>query len=68
MTLTEAEWEAVTAGAGIVPGNPYYLSDSVSGGLTDTPNATSGHFVTLVGWALSATQLQVQIGTPIKNP
>jgi hypothetical protein len=67
-TLSEDEWQAVTAGGtGLIPGTVYYLSDAANV-LTDTPPVTSGHFVTVIGWALTTTQLQLQIGTPIENP
>jgi len=67
--LTEDEWNTVTGSStGLTPGDAYYASDVTAGNLTNVAPATSGHYVTLVGWAISTTQLLVQPGTPIKNP
>lgn len=70
VTLTTAEWDAVIqegSSTGLTVGVPYFLSDSANGKITATPNATSGHFVTLVGWALSPTELLFQPTTPLQN-
>jgi len=69
VTLSEAQWAQVTDDAAALnPGNPYFLSDTTAGNITQTAPTASNHYVVVVGWAISSTELMVQIGTPIKNP
>ena len=68
--LETFRWDAVIdggSGIGLSPGQPYFVSDTTAGNITTTPPSTGGHFVTLVGWALSATQMLVQPLTPLEN-
>jgi hypothetical protein len=68
MTLTTAEWDAITGGSGgLTRGAPYYLS-TTTGRITTTPPVGSGNFVTPIGIATSATDLVIQLGFPAENP
>lgn len=61
MTLTTAEWDAITGDTGgLVPFTEYYLS-ATAGGLTATVPATTGDNVVVVGIAKSATVLNIHI-------
>ena len=62
VTLTTAEWDAVTGDSGGLSVGPYYVSDAVAGRITFVRPTTPGHFVTQIGLALSATDFLVQIG------
>jgi hypothetical protein len=69
VTLTTAQWDAVTGGSGgLTAGLPYYLSDVTVGELSTTKPTTSTHFVNLVGYALSTTELQLQLAPPVLIP
>ncbi len=62
--LTEAQWQTVTVGnTGLVPGAPYYVSDSVDR-LTSVAPTTPGHQDILIGYAISTTELQLSIQYP----
>ena len=66
ITLTTAEWDAITGDSGgIVRGVPYYLSaGSNEGRLTRTPPSDDGEFVVQVGIGMSANDLLIQICCP----
>ena len=65
VTLTTAQWDARTgATGGLAFGQPYWL-DVTAGKLTTTAPATAGRFVTLIGVALSTTQLRLRLQSPI---
>jgi len=65
---TTAEWDAVTGGSGgLIPGEPYYVSDT-TGRITGTAPNTSGHFITQIGISLSTTELLLQISAPQAIP
>lgn len=66
LTLTVAEWTAITEEAGaLVEGDAYYLSAANPGKITHTAPVAGGSFVVQVGIALSPTVLLVQIHAPI---
>lgn len=70
VALTVAQWDNVIAEGsvvGLTTGAPYFVSDTAAGKITATPPVTAGHFVTIVGWALSPTELLVQPSTPIES-
>lgn len=68
LTLTTAEWDAITGGSGgLTRGAPYFLS-TTTGRITATAPSGSGQFVTPLGVASSATDLIVQVGFPAENP
>lgn len=51
---------------GLTPGARYFLSAVTAGAIVTAPDSTSAGAVSLcVGYALSATELHVEIGTPI---
>lgn len=66
VTLTQAQWEAVTEdGSALTPGSYYYLSATLVGHLTDTPPA-GPDFVVPIGIALAdGLSLQLQLGLPV---
>lgn len=45
------------------PGLPVYLSDSSAGGLTQTAPSTSGHYLVVVGLAVTATEILPNLPT-----
>ncbi len=61
LTLTTAEWTAITEeAAALTPGDPYYLSAAHAGKITSTAPSAMGSFIVLVGVALSAHTLLVK--------
>lgn len=67
VTATTGEWDAVTGETGgLTPGANYFLSAASPGMLTQTAPTTPGAFVVRVGYALSATEFEIEIGQPIK--
>jgi hypothetical protein len=69
VTLTTAQWDAVVTGqsGGLTAGAWYYLSSATAGFLTTTAPSVGGTFKTLVGLAISPTELQLQLGEPFVN-
>jgi len=66
-TATTGEWDAVTGQTGgLTPGADYWLSATTAGELTTTAPDADGEFVQRVGHALSATELEIEVGQPIK--
>lgn len=66
LTLTTAEWTAITEEAGaLVEGDAYYLSAANAGKITHTAPVAMGSFVTRVGIAISTHTLLVLLGTPV---
>lgn len=66
ITLTTAQWDAIVTGqsGGLTAGILYFLDPSTFGFLTATPPSTAGQVITLIGRALSTTQLLLTIGSP----
>jgi hypothetical protein len=64
---TTAEWDAITGDVGgLTEGADYWLDADTAGQLTATAPTADGDFVAPVGQALSATEMEIQIGPPIK--
>ncbi len=64
---TTGEWDTVTGDSGgLTPGSDYWLSATTAGKLTTTAPDSTGNFVQRVGHALSATELEIEVGQPIK--
>jgi hypothetical protein len=64
LTLTAAQWEAVTSnGASLTPGAWYYV-DTVSGELLIGPPSASD-YTAPVGIALTSTTLMILLGPPV---
>lgn len=62
LTLTTAQWDAVTGGSsGLVQGDTYYVG-ATPGTLSSTPPSGAGDAVLVVGFALSPTTMWVSIG------
>jgi hypothetical protein len=59
VTLATTLWDAIVTGesGGLTPGAYYYLSSTHAGFLVTTPPSAANSFVTLIGLALSATEL-----------
>jgi hypothetical protein len=55
----------VTAYVGLVPGDRYFLSQTVLGGIQSTVPTTSGHVIKFVGTALSSTTLFIDTSQPL---
>lgn len=55
----------VTGLSGLTAGTTYYLDPSTAGAITSTAPSTVGQYVTEVGTALSATELSLDIKSPI---
>ncbi len=71
LTLTTAQWDAVTGGVGgLILSADYYVSTATpaTGFLVTPAPAGSGDWRVYVGTALSPTTMLVSIGTPIQNP
>jgi hypothetical protein len=67
LTATTTQWDAVTGqSGGLTPGVNYFLNPANPGQLTVTAPSTVGEFVVRVGYALSATEFEIEIGQPIK--
>ena len=68
VTLTTAQWNAVTGGSsGLTTGATYFLSQTTAGSMTTTPSMTGGGpSLVKIGQALSTTVLQVNIGQRIQ--
>jgi hypothetical protein len=66
LTLSEAEWDALTGGGsgGLTLGAPYYLHPTIPGQLTTTAPDTGGQYVAPVGIAQSSTTLHIGISFP----
>ncbi len=68
VTLTTAEWDAITGeSGGLTVSATYYLSSTVPGDLTKTAPSAPATYTTQVGFALTATELQLQIGEPVAH-
>lgn len=64
MTLTTAQWDAVTGQTGgLTPGAKYFLDNVTSGRITSSAPATG--YLASVGKAISATKMLVRIGPKI---
>lgn len=67
LTATTGQWDAITGGSGgLVANTIYFLSAATAGMLTATAPVADGEFVCRVGLALSPTELEITILTPIK--
>jgi hypothetical protein len=66
LTATTAQWDVVTGQVGgLIQRTRYYLSGATAGMITDTAPSTAGQYVVEVGIALSATELKIDVSTPI---
>jgi hypothetical protein len=66
VSLTTAQWDAVTGTTGGLAFNtPYYLDPANPGNLTATAPTTVGQLVTLVGVAVSTTDMDLALASPI---
>jgi hypothetical protein len=67
MELTVAQWEAATGLAGpLAAGQPYFLSDTVPGGITPFPPSADGSYVAPVGVAITGTKFLIDVDTRIR--
>ena len=51
--------------SGLTAGTPVFLSDSVAGGLTQTPPSGSGKWLQILGMATDVNGLSLQVNPPI---
>ena len=59
--MKRTDWTPVAGTAALTPGLPYFLSVATAGRITTTAPSAPGEYVVLVGRALSATELDVDI-------
>lgn len=66
---TTAEWDAITGQVGgLTVAASYYVDSTTPGSLSTTsPSQGSGEYCAFVGTALSSTELDIDIRTPIKR-
>lgn len=68
LTLTTAQWDAVTGAAGgLTPGARYYLDDVEQGRFTTSPPTAPGTSIVAIGRALSEIVLVLHIQAYIVN-
>lgn len=60
LTLTEAQWRAITVGGSGIVRNTRYFLDAVDPGLISSSQPAGGNWLVPIGVALSATDLLVQ--------
>lgn len=66
LVATTAQWDAVAGTTGGLAFGTYYFLDAVTAGkMTSTVPTTTGQCVTLIGIALSTTELELMIQPPI---
>lgn len=51
--------------SGLTPGATQFLSNTTPGGLLETPPTATGHFVQVIGTAISATEVSYEAAGPI---
>lgn len=62
LTLTTAQWDAVTGGSGgLVFNTIYYLDPTTAGHITSTAPSTIGQFIVEIGRALSTVDMKINI-------
>jgi hypothetical protein len=61
LTLTTAQWDAVTGQTGGLTVGKYYLDPATAGKMTPTAPTTVGQLVVELGRAMSTTDLKVEI-------
>lgn len=66
LVATTAQWDAVAGTTGgLTFGTRYFLDPATAGKITATPPSTGGQVNTLIGIALSTTELNLTIGVPM---
>ena len=66
MVGSTAQWDAITGQTGGLTFNStYFLDPTTAGKLTTTPPSTAGQVNVLIGTAISATALDLEIQPPI---
>jgi hypothetical protein len=66
-TATTGEWDLVTGQTGgLTEGAQYFLSAGTAGMMTTVAPTVDGEFVVPIGYAVSSTEFELQIGYPIK--
>jgi hypothetical protein len=66
LSLTTAQWDAVTGQVGgLTPGAVYFLDPFTAGHITTAPPTTPGQVVTIIGQASSATQMIFKSQMPV---
>lgn len=64
---TTGDWDAVTGQVGgLTAGATYWLDSATAGKLTSTAPSASGEVVARVGLAISATELELEVGQTIR--
>jgi len=66
LTLTTTEWNAIVGTAGLVTASVYYLDPTTAGKMTTTAPTTPGQWIVRVGYAISLTQMNIELQPPIQ--
>lgn len=67
LSATTGQWDAITGGSGgLTPGAVYWLDAATAGKMTSTAPTADGEFVCRLGSAISETEFEISIQTPIK--
>jgi hypothetical protein len=68
ITLTTAQWDAISGETGgLTPGKVYFLSSTTAGRITKTgPTDAANNTKTMIGIAVSTTLLRLNIGEPVR--
>jgi hypothetical protein len=67
LPATTGEWDTITGETGgLSEGLDYFLSATTKGRLTVNAPDAQGEFVVRIGYALSSTEMEIEIGQPIK--
>ena len=66
LVATTAQWDAVTGQTGgLTPGSAYFVDSATVGKLTATAPTTAGQVVSVIGIALSTTDMELNVQRPI---
>lgn len=67
LSLSTAQWDAVTGQTGgLTAGAEYFVDSATAGKLTTTAPTTTGNIVQKIGIAVSSTDMHIQLGVLVK--
>jgi hypothetical protein len=66
LSATTSQWDSIAGtSGGLTPGAAYYLSSTVAGNITSVAPSASGSLIVELGIAVSPTDIEVSIKSPI---
>jgi hypothetical protein len=66
LTMTTAQWDAITGGSGgLIADTNYFLDPATAGKMTSVVPTTVGQYVVEIGTAFSTTELNIKTKTPM---